>query len=55
MGHQNFLSRLITPNKEFALADIDLIFLDHDKLELTVTPRLLRDSTCSKTLWYRLT
>ena len=27
------------PNKEFALADIDLIFLDHDKLELTVTPR----------------
>ena len=38
-------------NKEFALADIDLIFLDHDKLELTVTPRSLIDSKRSKTLW----
>ena len=39
------------PNKEFALEDIDLIFLDHDKLELTVTPRSLIDYTRSKTLW----
>ena len=45
------MERLIMPNNEFALADIDLISLDHDKLELTVTPRSLLDYTRSKTLW----
>ena len=45
------MERRIMANKEFALADIDLIFLDHDKLELTVTPRSLIHSKRSKTLW----
>ena len=39
------------PSKELALADIDSIFLDHDKLEVTVTPRSLMMSTRSKALW----
>ena len=33
------MERPIMPNKEFALADIDLIFLDHNKFEQSVTPR----------------
>ena len=44
------MERLIMPNNEFVLACIDLIFLDHDKLELTVTPRALINPTRSKTL-----
>ena len=44
------MERLIMPNKECALADIDLICLDHDKLELTVTPSSIIDSKRSKTL-----
>ena len=36
------------PIKEFALEDICLIFLDHDELVITVTPRTLVVSTRSK-------
>ena len=33
------MERLIMPNKEFALADIDLVGLDHANLEVAVTQR----------------
>ena len=48
---KDVMERRIMPNKEFSLLNIDLIFLDHDKLELTVTPMPLMDSTRSKALW----